>query len=87
MAVVTRSTDRPESPARKARAAAADPVAAADPALAALLGAEDRRRRTQLHLLAGENLSSPAVRAVLGSALADKYAEGYPGHRGRRAVR
>ena len=61
--------------------AAADPVAEADPALAALLAAEELRRRTQLHLLAGENLSSPAIRALLGGTLADKYAEGYPGHR------
>jgi len=70
MAVVTRSTDCPASP-----------LPGTDPALAALLAAEDERRRTQLHLLAGENLSSPGVRAILGGTLADKYAEGYPGHR------
>ena len=70
MAVVTRSTDRP-----------ATSLSERDPALAALLDAEDERRRTQLHLLAGENICSPGIRAVLGGALADKYAEGYPGHR------
>ena len=52
-----------------------------DPRLAVVLEAENRRRAGQLDLLAGENFSSPAVRAVLGGPLADKYAEGYPGHR------
>jgi glycine hydroxymethyltransferase len=52
-----------------------------DPALAAVLVAERLRRRTQLDLLAGENLTSPDVRALLGSGFAGKYAEGYPGRR------
>lgn len=52
-----------------------------DPQLAAVLDAELRRRASELHLLAGENFSSPAVRAVVAGPLADKYAEGYPGHR------
>ena len=52
-----------------------------DPALAGVLAAERLRRRTQLHLLAGENLASPGVLALLGSPFADKYAEGYPGRR------
>lgn len=69
--MVTRSTDCPTSPV----------LGDDDPALAALLEAEDERRRSQLHLLAGENLSLPGVRAILGGAFADKYAEGYPGHR------
>jgi glycine hydroxymethyltransferase len=52
-----------------------------DPALAAILDAEQLRRHRQVQLLAGENFSSPAVRAVLAGPLADKYAEGYPGRR------
>lgn len=32
-------------------------------------------------MLAAESTASPAVRATVGSILADKYAEGYPGHR------
>jgi glycine hydroxymethyltransferase len=52
-----------------------------DPALAAVLDAECERRRTQLDLLAGENITSSGVRALLGSGFADKYAEGYPGRR------
>lgn len=42
---------------------------------------EIARPRGGFQLTAGENLSSPAVLAGLGSVLNDKYAEGYPGHR------
>ncbi|WP_042428226.1 serine hydroxymethyltransferase [Streptacidiphilus anmyonensis] len=52
-----------------------------DDALTALLAREDDRRRRQVNLLAGENLESPGVLALLGSAFADKYAEGYPERR------
>lgn len=52
-----------------------------DAQLAAVLEAERRRRSEQLQLLAGENFSAPAVRAVLAAPLGDKYAEGSPGHR------
>jgi glycine hydroxymethyltransferase len=34
-----------------------------------------------VNLLAGENVASPRVLALLGSAFADKYAEGYPARR------
>ncbi|MEU9127099.1 serine hydroxymethyltransferase [Kitasatospora sp. NPDC048540] len=53
----------------------------ADPLVADLLAAERERRADSLQLLAGENLTSPAVLAALGGPLIDKYAEGYPGHR------
>ncbi|GJF32252.1 serine hydroxymethyltransferase [Kitasatospora sp. NE20-6] len=53
----------------------------ADPLLADLLSAEAERRTESLQLLAGENVTSPAVLAALGGPLIDKYAEGYPGHR------
>ncbi|GAA1156155.1 glycine hydroxymethyltransferase [Kitasatospora gansuensis] len=53
----------------------------ADPQLADLLSAEAGRRAESLQLLAGENVTSPAVLAALSGPLVDKYAEGYPGHR------
>ncbi len=40
----------------------------------------DRQRRT-LQLIASENFASPAVLAITGSALTNKYAEGYPQRR------
>src|SRR3954454_12019165 len=52
-----------------------------DPELAGVLLAELDRQSSSLQLLAGENFTSPAVLAALGSPLANKYAEGYPGAR------
>ncbi|MER6107172.1 serine hydroxymethyltransferase [Streptomyces hirsutus] len=52
-----------------------------DPELAGILHAERERQATTLQLIAAENFTSPAVLAVLGSPLANKYAEGYPGAR------
>lgn len=52
-----------------------------DPELADVLLAEVRRQRQDLQLIAAENFTSPAVLAALGSPLANKYAEGYPGAR------
>jgi glycine hydroxymethyltransferase len=52
-----------------------------DGQLADVLDAVLRSRRSRLHLLAGENFSAPAVRALLAGPLGDKYAEGYPGRR------
>ncbi|MFJ1704249.1 serine hydroxymethyltransferase [Kitasatospora sp. NPDC088346] len=60
---------------------AAQALRQADPLVADLLSAEDERRADSLQLLAGENLTSPAVLAALGGPLIDKYAEGYPGRR------
>ncbi|MEV8513161.1 serine hydroxymethyltransferase [Dactylosporangium sp. NPDC051484] len=54
---------------------------ATDPEIADVVLAELRRLRTGLQLIASENLTSPAVLAVLGSTLTNKYAEGYPGRR------
>ena len=42
---------------------------------------EQRRQETTVELIASENLVSPAVMAAMGSALTNKYAEGYPGKR------
>ncbi|MET7699474.1 MULTISPECIES: serine hydroxymethyltransferase [unclassified Streptomyces] len=52
-----------------------------DPELAEILLGERDRQCTTLQLIAAENFTSPAVLAALGSPLANKYAEGYPGAR------
>ncbi len=52
-----------------------------DPEIAAILISELDRQRENLQLIASENFTSPAVLAALGSALSNKYAEGYPGKR------
>jgi glycine hydroxymethyltransferase len=52
-----------------------------DPEIAAVVLAELARERGGLQLIASENFTSPAVLAVLGSTLTNKYAEGYPGRR------
>ncbi|MFE9994054.1 serine hydroxymethyltransferase [Streptomyces avermitilis] len=52
-----------------------------DPELAEILIGELDRQSTTLQLIAAENFTSPAVLAALGSPLANKYAEGYPGAR------
>ncbi|MEU2545184.1 serine hydroxymethyltransferase [Streptomyces roseolus] len=52
-----------------------------DPQIADVLAGEARRQAETLQLIAAENFTSPAVLATLGSTLANKYAEGYPGAR------
>ncbi|MFB7514062.1 serine hydroxymethyltransferase [Streptomyces sp. NPDC056144] len=52
-----------------------------DPEVADVLFGEVRRQGDSLQLIAAENFASPAVLAALGSPLANKYAEGYPGAR------
>ena len=52
-----------------------------DPELAAAMDRELARQRQNIELIASENIVSPAVMAAMGSVLANKYAEGYPGHR------
>ncbi|MEV5676786.1 serine hydroxymethyltransferase [Streptomyces sp. NPDC052179] len=52
-----------------------------DPEIADVLLGEVRRQSGTLQLIAAENFTSPAVLAALGSPLANKYAEGYPGAR------
>ncbi|MGW7414525.1 serine hydroxymethyltransferase [Streptomyces sp. NPDC054863] len=58
-----------------------DALARQDPEIAALVRDETRRQADGLQLIAAENFTSPAVLAALGSPLANKYAEGYPGAR------
>ncbi|GIF10624.1 serine hydroxymethyltransferase [Actinoplanes teichomyceticus] len=52
-----------------------------DPEIADVLLDELVRQRDTLQLIASESFTSPAVLAVLGSTLVNKYAEGYPGQR------
>ncbi|MGW0793099.1 serine hydroxymethyltransferase [Streptomyces sp. NPDC002692] len=59
----------------------ADVLRRQDPELAEILHGELVRQSTSLQLIAAENFTSPAVLAALGSPLANKYAEGYPGAR------
>ena len=53
----------------------------ADPQIANLIREETRRQAEGLELIASENFVSPAVLEAMGSALTNKYAEGYPGKR------
>ncbi|MFI6037117.1 serine hydroxymethyltransferase [Streptomyces sp. NPDC051315] len=59
----------------------ADVLQRQDPELAEILLGERERQASALQLIAAENFTSPAVLAALGSPLANKYAEGYPGAR------
>ena len=52
-----------------------------DPAVAAAIHDEERRQFENIELIASENFTSRAVRQAQGSALTNKYAEGYPGRR------
>lgn len=52
-----------------------------DPKIAKIIALEEERQRTSLEMIPSENHSSVAVREAVGSILADKYTEGYPGKR------
>ena len=52
-----------------------------DPDVAALLGRELERQRSQIELIASENFTWPAILEAVGSVPTNKYAEGYPGKR------
>ncbi|MCJ7670642.1 MAG: serine hydroxymethyltransferase [Acidimicrobiia bacterium] len=56
-------------------------VEAADPAIADIIRREVERQNTTIQLIASENFTSPAVLAVQGSVLTNKYSEGYPAKR------
>ena len=49
-----------------------------DPELARLVATETKRQQETLDLIPSENIVSPAVLEALGSALTNKYSEGYP---------
>ena len=52
-----------------------------DPEIAEALKLELSRQQNFIELIASENFVSPAVLAVAGSHLTNKYAEGYPARR------
>ncbi|MEW5904107.1 MAG: serine hydroxymethyltransferase [Pseudomonadota bacterium] len=52
-----------------------------DPEIFAAIKQENQRQEDHIELIASENYTSPAVMAVQGSQLTNKYAEGYPGKR------
>jgi len=52
-----------------------------DPVLIAAMNAEEGRQEAHIELIASENYTSPQVMEAQGSALTNKYAEGYPGKR------
>ena len=52
-----------------------------DKALSDSMQLETERQETHIELIASENYTSPLVMAAQGSALTNKYAEGYPGKR------
>ncbi|PSH03701.1 MAG: serine hydroxymethyltransferase [Acidobacteria bacterium] len=52
-----------------------------DPEIYAAIQKENQRQEDHIELIASENYTSPAVMAVQGSQLTNKYAEGYPGKR------
>jgi glycine hydroxymethyltransferase len=54
---------------------------AVDPKIAQLIAAENRRQADKLRLIPSENYVSQAVLEATGSALTNKYSEGYPGKR------
>ena len=56
-------------------------LAQVDPEIFAAVQAENLRQEEHIELIASENYTSPAVMAVQGSQLTNKYAEGYPGKR------
>ena len=56
-------------------------LADTDPAVREALDGETRRQRTQVELIASENVMSAAVREALGHEMGNKTLEGYPGNR------
>jgi glycine hydroxymethyltransferase len=56
-------------------------LAESDPEIAGAIGRELKRQQDEIELIASENIVSRAVLEAAGSALTNKYAEGYPGNR------
>jgi glycine hydroxymethyltransferase len=54
---------------------------AQDPLVARAIESEEERQRTTIALIPSENCVSRAVREAVGTALMNKYSEGYPGKR------
>ncbi|VDM48309.1 unnamed protein product [Toxocara canis] len=58
-----------------------DPVSIADPEAFEIMKNEKKRQKRGLELIASENFTTKAVYDALGSAMSNKYSEGYPGAR------
>ncbi|MBT5330207.1 MAG: serine hydroxymethyltransferase [Porticoccaceae bacterium] len=56
-------------------------ISSFDPELADAIAKEEVRQEEHIELIASENYTSPAVMEAQGTALTNKYAEGYPGKR------
>ncbi len=56
-------------------------IAGYDDDVMAAITAEEHRQEEHIELIASENYTSPRVMQAQGSALTNKYAEGYPGKR------
>ena len=52
-----------------------------DKSIADMIRREMSRQESKIEMIASENFTSAAVLEAMGSALTNKYAEGYPGHR------
>ncbi|MEU9711527.1 serine hydroxymethyltransferase [Streptomyces sp. NPDC047967] len=75
-------TTRPTTAATTATTAPRHPaLAASDPEMAALIGAEEQLQADTLRLIPSENYVSTAVLEASGTVLQNKYSEGYPGKR------
>ena len=75
---MTNILDGDLSPANTDRLASLQQV---DPGIAETINQEITRQNSGLELIASENFVSQAVLEAMGSALTNKYAEGYPGRR------
>ncbi len=69
---------RPEAPQQTFFSAT---LQQSDPEIAGWVGKELKRQQDEIELIASENIVSRAVLEAAGSALTNKYAEGYPGNR------
>src|SRR3989338_6443572 len=56
-------------------------LSSTDPEIFKAIFQETKRQNDNIELIASENFTSPAVMEAVGSALTNKYAEGYPGKR------
>ncbi len=65
----------------QAAAGLSETLEAVDPQVAELLVREQQRQSATLALIPSENHASVAVMTAVGSVLANKYSEGYPGRR------
>lgn len=58
-----------------------DPISVVDPEAFEIMKNEKSRQKRGLELIASENFTTKAVHDALGSAMSNKYSEGYPGAR------